>query len=109
MFVTGPDEAADLERDEEFDFFPLKPKFPHPFNGSIPTETFLNSAQGALRIYGTTVVKNLKTNHLNTGNIGIPNFLKFGFQMVRYSNRQSMTVYDWILGQYIKELDVFHL
>ena len=32
----------------------------------------------------------LNTNHLNIGNIWIPNFLKFGFQMVRYSNGQSM-------------------
>ena len=34
----------------------------------------------------------LNTNHLNTGNIWIPNFLKFGFQKVRYSNGPSSCV-----------------
>ena len=32
----------------------------------------------------------LNTNHLDTINIWIPNFLKFGFQMVGYSNGRSM-------------------
>ena len=32
----------------------------------------------------------LNTNNLNSGNIWIPNFLKFGFQMVQYSNGQSI-------------------
>ena len=31
-------------------------------------------------------------DHLNTGNIWIPNFLKFGFQMVRYANGWSKAI-----------------
>ena len=49
----------------------------------------------------------LHTNQLNTGNFWIPNFPKFGFQMVWYSNGRSMgyvlctrpTI--WIPDQYI--------
>ena len=36
----------------------------------------------------------LNTNHLNTGKIQIPNFLKFGFQMVGYSNGWMSYVLD---------------
>ena len=53
----------------------------------------------------------LNTDHLNTGNIWLPNFLKFKFQMVQYSMGYVpctvMTIL--ILDQYIKKHDGFHL
>ena len=57
----------------------------------------------------------LNTGHLYNGNIWIPNFLKFRFQMVRYSNGRSM---DYVLctrptiqipDQYISKQDGLHL
>ena len=41
-------------------------------------------------IRGSVYNRDLKTDHLNTRNIWIPNFLKFVFQMVRYSNGRSI-------------------
>ena len=57
----------------------------------------------------------LNTNNLNSGNIWIPKFLKFGFQMVQYSNGQSIgyalclrpTIQ--IPDQYIRKQDGIHL
>ena len=40
------------EDDLHFESFPLKPKFPRPLNGSIPSQDFLAAAQGAMMIYG---------------------------------------------------------
>ena len=57
----------------------------------------------------------LNTNHLNTGNIWIPNFLTFGFQMVWYSNGwfmyyvQCTRLTIQIPNQYIRKQDGVHL
>ncbi len=54
-FETGTVVPLVLETDDEefrYSSFPLKPKFPHPLNGFISTDSFLLAAQGALRIYG---------------------------------------------------------
>ena len=50
-----------------------------------PTEPVL-----VIKLIIIDTVGDLNTNHLNTRNICILNFLKFGFQMVPYSNGQSM-------------------
>ena len=56
----------------------------------------------------------LNNNHLNTGNIWIPYILKFGFQMVWYSNGQSMCYVVctrptiWIPNQFIRKQNGVH-
>ena len=71
-------------------------------------------------IFNKTFIQKLNTLgiliHLNTGNIWIPNFLKFKFQMVPYSNGQFMCyvlctrlTIIWIPDQYVRKQDGIHL
>ena len=57
--------------------------------------------QPGMDFLGSNYSGDLNTNHFNTKNIWIRNFLKFGFQMVWYSNGQSW-VMSYLLDQPFK-------
>ena len=83
---------------------PAKSKINFSNSSKIPKRDFLLPYSVDLNI----------DDHLNTGNIWIPTFLKFGFQMVWYSNGWFMCyglctrLTIWISYQYIRKQDGIH-
>ena len=80
-----------------------------PMLGMMPTRLIINQiksplfewfcySKGCRPDLNGTYSGDLNTDNLNTGNIGIPTFLKFKFQKVWYSNGQFMSM-SYLLDQ----------
>ena len=68
-------------------------RYPDPHCNFIFLHGFMqpNMTYNSLHIYPQHHIQwDLNTDHLNIGNILMPNIFKCGFQMVRYSNGWSM-------------------